>query len=121
MKSKATNIALWVLQVLLAFWSIAGGIYMMTHYMELTTLWASNTFPQPFWIVLGSLEVLFGIGLVLPFKNYKFVVCSAIGLTLTSLFGTAVYISFQGFPNMLWGLLPALLFAFVAFKRSRKV
>jgi hypothetical protein len=115
------NILLWVLQILLALWNIIGGSFMLNNYEKLANTWALNSFPKPVWIALGTLQILFSIGLILPGTSgvlHKLISISAACLTVISLLGIVLYTQYSGFPGILWGLIPAILAAFVAYKRK---
>ena len=112
-----------LLQILLGLWNITGGIYMTTHYQELINEWAGGFFPSIFWIILGVIQVLFSLGLILSVGKSglrKMAPVSAIGLAIIDLFGIAFYTSYAGFPGLLWGIIPALLLAFVAYWRGSR-
>ncbi len=112
------NILLWVLQILLAIWEAVGGIYVVSNYGKIANGWALNDLPKPLWIAIGLLQVLLAIGLILPrTKVRKLNSIAASLLGLLSLSGLALYIQYTGFPGILWGVLPAILLAFVAYKR----
>jgi len=114
------NILLWVLQVVFAAWSITGALYMMNHYEELASMWALTTLPSFTWTLLGNLEILFALGLVVPgiLKKWpQITVFSAWGLTALFLLGLALYSAYTGV-GMLWAIAPALLTAFIAYKRQ---
>lgn len=118
-QSKYMNIALWVLQVGLAFWSITGATYMMGHYPELASTWALETLPSVFWMVLGVLEIVFAVGLVLPGimkRWHKLTFISAVGVSIISLSSIALYIAYTGI-GILWAVIPALLAGVVAYGR----
>lgn len=121
LNSLAMNFIITLLQVLLGLWCITGGLYMSTHSTELITPWAHNFFPGFFWILLGAVEVLFGLGLTLSaLKKFRhWTKPAAVGLGLISLLGLGIYTSYSGFPGLLWGLLPALLFFWLAYARSK--
>lgn len=113
------NILLWVLQGVLAFWNVTGGIYSAINYEQLKGPMA-NDLPKPVWVALGSLQALFGLGLILPGvlgASPKLTAASAIYLTANSLLGCALFAKYAGFPGMLWGVVPAALAALVAFGR----
>jgi putative oxidoreductase len=117
------NILLWVLQILLALWNMIGGIYMINHYQQLADRWALNAFPKSIWMALGVLQVLFALGLVLPGVTEvlrKLTPISATCLAVISLLGIALYVAYAGFPGILWGVVPAILAAFVAYGRWPK-
>lgn len=121
MTSKQMNILLWVLQILLAFYFMTGGIYMVNHYKILANVWALNTLPQPAWMVIGVLQILFSLGLVLPgvvrmFR--KLTPISAVGLAIISLLGSTLYVAYAG-SGILWAVVPAIVLAFVAYERWR--
>ena len=109
------NIILWILQILLALYNIAGGVYMIGHYQLLATAQALHTLPAPAWIALGVLQVLLAVGLVTPKLAFK----SAIGLIVISLLGSDLYVSYKG-SGILWAVVPAILLAFIAYGRSVK-
>ena len=112
------NILLWALQILLALWNIIGGMFIVSNYEKVATEWAFNALPRPLWIVLGVLQVLFAIGLILPgAKLRKSNSVAAASLSVLSLLGIALYTQYAGFPGVLWGVVPAILAAFVAYKR----
>jgi hypothetical protein len=107
------NILLWVLQVLLALWNLIGGSFVIRNYEKIGSSSALSALPQPFWVALGAIQILFAIGLFWP----KTVKIAAIGLALVSLLGLGLYTQYAGFPGMLWGVVPALFLAFVAYGR----
>jgi uncharacterized membrane protein len=117
------NIALWILQILLALWNMIGGVYTILNDEQLKAA-CVNGLPQPVWIALGALQALFALGLIVPGaagRWPKLTFISAVYLALNSLLGCALFAKYAGFPGMLWGLVPALLAAFVAFgRRARK-
>ena len=113
------NILLWVLQILLALWNIIGGSYMAFHYEQIRSAWAAGL-PGPVWVAIGVLQVIFALGLVVPgFVKAlrKLIPISAIYLALNSLSGCVLASHYAGFPGMLWGVIPAILAAFVAYER----
>ena len=114
------NILISILQILLGLWNITGGAYMTTHSQELISPWATSTFPSFFWIIFGAVQVLFSIGLIASVakKCKKWAPVSAIGLAIIALLGIPFYASYAGFPGVLWGIIPALLLAFVAYWRA---
>jgi hypothetical protein len=114
------NILLWVLQILLALYNMIGGIYMVNNYEKLASVWALNALPKPAWLALGLLQVLFALGLVLPGADRvlpKLTPISAACLAVISLLGIALYVAYEGFPGILWAVVPAILAAFVAYGR----
>ncbi len=114
------NILLWVLQILLAVWNMIGGIYMVNNYQQLANRWALNAFPKPIWMALGVLQVLFALGLVLPGVTGVLRILTPISaacLAAISLLGIALYVAYAGFPGILWGVVPAILAAFVVYGR----
>lgn len=112
------NIAISILQIILGIWNIIGGIYMTTHYPELINQWATGFYPSFFWIILGVIQILFSLVLIVSVgkgKWKKMAPVSAIGLAIIALLGITFYISYAGFPGMLWAIIPALLLVFVAY------
>lgn len=114
------NILLWVVQILLALWNTIGGIFILSNHEMVAKGWAVRVLPKPAWMALGVLQVLFALGLVVPgaFRVLpKLTPISAVGLGVISLLGLALYVSYAGFPGILWAVVPALLAAFVAYGR----
>jgi hypothetical protein len=114
------NILLWVVQILLALWNMIGGLYMVSNYEMLAKPSALNALPKPAWMALGVLQVLFALGLVLPGAVRvmpKLTPISAVCLVVISLLGIAFYVTYAGFPGVLWAVVPAILAAFVAYGR----
>jgi hypothetical protein len=107
------NILLWILQVLLALWNLIGGSFVIMNYDKVGCPSALSVLPQPFWIAIGGIQILFALGLFWS----KSTAVSAVGLALVSLLGLAIYTQYAGFPGLLWGVIPALLLAFVAYGR----
>jgi putative oxidoreductase len=64
--SRATNVALWVLQVVLAFQFGGGGLLKLTGSPEMVDLFASIGAGQWFRYVVGTLEVAGAAGLLVP-------------------------------------------------------
>src|SRR5205085_56237 len=113
------NILLWVLQILLALWNMIGGIYTAFNYEQLKGAWM-NDLPKPAWVAIGVLQALFAAGLVLPGAVGvlpKVTPVAAAYLAVNALFGCALFAKYAGFPGMLWGVVPAILAAFVAYGR----
>jgi hypothetical protein len=113
------NILLWVLQSLLAFWNLTGGIYTISNYEQLKGAWA-NDLPKPAWVALGVLQALFALGLVLPGATGvlpKLTPIAAAYLAVYALLGCALFAKYAGFPGLLWAVVPAILAAFVAYGR----
>ena len=117
------NILLWILQILLAIWNIIGGFFILNNYKIVANRWALDTLPKPIWIALGVLQILFALGLILPgmkgtLRNLNTI--SAACVAVISLLGIALYATYAGFPGILWGVIPAILAAFMAYKRIVK-
>jgi DoxX-like family len=115
------NVFLWILQIVLAIWEIIGGLYVVHNHREVANHWALTHLPTPSLPALAVLQILFALGLVLPgaFKKFpNLTVISALGLAVISLLGIPLYTPYAGFFGMLWGLIPAILFLFVAYMRA---
>lgn len=108
------NILLWVLQVLLALWNLIGGSFVAVHYGELKAPWA-DALPGPFWVSYGVLQFVFALGLLWR----QLTGIAAIVLALLALSGCALFAKYAGFPGCLWGVVPAILLAFVAYGRFK--
>ncbi len=103
---------------------MVGGIYLVNNYDKVANAWALNALPKPAWMVLVMLQILFALGLILPSAVRvlpKLTLISAASLAAISLLGIALYDAYVGFPGILWGVVPAILVAFVAYKRWRNL
>ncbi len=111
------KITLWILILLIAFWNITGGSFMMNNYVDIATVSALKALPQPFWTILGLLQILLSVTLIVTsfMKKHTLASFSAAGLAVISLAGLALYSSYAGFPGMLWGLIPAAIAGFIAY------
>jgi uncharacterized membrane protein len=106
------NILLWVFQVLLALWNLIGGVYTFSNYENLKG-GCGTDLPAAAWMAISALQVLFAIGLVIP----KLTPVAAVYLAVNALSGCVLFAQYAGFPGILWGVIPALLLAFVAYGR----
>ncbi len=106
------SILTWVFQILLAVWNVIGGVYTLFNHEQLKGGWGNNL-PNSVWVAISVLQVLFALGLLLP----KLTPIAAIYLTLNSLLGCVLFSQYAGFPGMLWGVVPAILTALVAYGR----
>jgi len=97
---------------MLGLWNLIGGLYTFAHYDQLKGGWGT-VLPASAWALISLLQILFALGLVLP----KFTPVAAMYLAVNALFGCALFTQYAGFPGMLWGVVPALLAAFVAYGR----
>lgn len=98
-----------------------GGLYTAFNYENLKSTWA-NALPMPAWVALSALQILFALGLVLPGATGmlpKLTPIAAAYLAVNSLLGCALFAQYAGFPGMLWGAVPGVLAAFVAYGRMR--
>jgi hypothetical protein len=108
------NVMLWALQILLALWNLTGALYTISNYENLKSAWAGN-WPKPAWVALGALQALFAIGLLVP----KLTPVAAAYLVVNALLGCALFSKYAGFPGLLWGVIPAILAAYVVYGRMR--
>jgi DoxX-like protein len=60
------NVVLWVVQLALAFFSLAGGAYKIFMFEELAKMPAIGALPRGGWAGLGVFEMLCGVLLVVP-------------------------------------------------------
>lgn len=113
------NILILVIQTLLALYTLTGSFYMISNYVALANTWAYNTLPQAFWIVLGITQIVLAIILLISgyIKKHRIGAYSSVLLAVITFSGIFLYSSYAGFPGMVWGILPALVYAFIAYKR----
>ena len=111
------NILLWVLQILLAVYSMMTAIYTVFNYEILAKQVASmNALPKPAWMALGVLQVLFALGLVLPGAARvlpKLTPIAAACLAVEILLVGALNAYYAVYPIMIWALVPRILAAYL--------
>ena len=109
-----------ILQILLGLWSIMGAVYMIGHYADLASPTALAVLPGMFWMVFGVVHIVFALALGISVwgKYAKLSAPVAIVLALITLSGSFLYTAYSGFPGMLWSLIPAALYGFIAYKKS---
>lgn len=115
------KISLNITQFLLALYTITGAVYMMDNYEDLASTQALTTLPSHFWIGLGAIQIIFALGLMaaLFFKRAKKrAFGSAVCLAGLALLGSILYSAYAGFPGILWAIIPALLYAFIAYQHK---
>lgn len=115
------NIVLWILQILLAFYGVSGGIWTLRTATKLGAA-STNALPAPAWSTVGVLQLLFGIGLVLPGAAgvmAGLTVIAAVGLAVVMVGSASIVLGkARTSPGMLWAVLPALAALFVAYGRT---
>ncbi len=108
------------LKVLLGLWSITGAGYMVGHYSDLASTWALGVVPGVVWVALGVVQIVLAVVLIVsvwPGWFRKQSATAASVLAVISLAGCVLYSAYVGFPGILWALIPAALFAFIAYKK----
>ncbi len=110
-----------VVQGLVALYTITGAAYMMGNYEFLATPQALATLPSYFWTALGIIQIILAVTLIsaLFLKRVQSKVFnSAVCLAGLSLLGSVIYIAYAGFPGVLWSVIPAALYAFIAYQNK---
>jgi len=114
------NVALWIIQALLAaLFLFAGGMKLILPIEEMT-----KQIAMPGWFLrfIGVAEVLGGLGLVLPWLTHiqsKLTPLAAAGLVIIMIGATVVTLMTGDIVMALFPLLVGLLCAFVAYGRRR--
>ena len=115
------NILLWVLQVVLLFFCIAGGSYKITHFELLQeTMAAMRALPRGLWMFLGAFETLAGLGLAVAglIKAQRGLIpVLASAVAVESLFISALYFCYHDFPPMGFTLAMAAMAGCIAYGR----
>lgn len=108
-----------ILKVLLGLWSITGAWYMTGHYSDLASSWALGALPGAFFLALGIIQIVLALALIISiFARWaKLTTPVALALGVIVLAGSVLYSAYAGFPGILWALIPAALFGFVAYKK----
>ena len=117
------KVALWIVQVLLALAFLAHGIMFLHPPAEIATM--MNAFlPRWFQVFLGVAEVLAAIGLTLPGVTRimpGLVPLAAVGVMIVTTSATVLHTTRAEYSSAATTLVLALLAAFVAWGRWRKL
>ncbi len=120
------NILLWVIQVVVAMFCVAGAAWRFTNYEEASKQIASlGALPYGAWNAIGAFEVVCALGLILPglLKLKSFITPAAAAcLCVELLLVSALHIRFFGLQMQpsnpaTWTLVLAGLSAFIAYGR----
>lgn len=117
------NILLWILQILLALlFLFAGGVKLVVPTEQLLAQGSPNqiVFPGLFLKFIGLVEVLGGLGLLLPglFRRQQHLTAlAAIGLVIIMIGAVVVTTMGDGFKTSIFPLVIGLLCAFIAYGR----
>jgi hypothetical protein len=121
------NIALWIIQVLLAVEFLFGGatkVFMSTEALMKMSSPNAVHVPIMFLRFIGVCELLGALGLLLPgiFRiKQRLTPLAAAGLTIITIGATVITIMGDGVALAMIPLVTALLCAFVAYGRSRSI
>jgi uncharacterized membrane protein YphA (DoxX/SURF4 family) len=113
------NIALWVLQVLLAAAFLAHGVFLLNPPAEMLEL-MNRSMPTAFRIFLGVAEVLAAVGLTLPGITRILpwlVPCAAAGVMIVMVSATIFHLMRGEFGSAMTTLVLLVLATFVAYMR----
>ena len=114
------NIALWVLQGLLAFHTVSGGVWKFTNSVEAVP--SLKALPHQVWLTLGALELLVGLAFVVPALHGSLAILApiaAVCIAVEMLMFSGVHFS-SGDKNhglVVYWLAVAAICAFVAYGR----
>ena len=118
------NILLWVLQVVLAVFCLAGGSYKIFSFDELAKMPATAALPRGGWSALGVFEMLCGILLIVPAATKWMPVLTplaAAALVLESLVLAVLFARYSlrlaATNPLVWVVGMAVVAAFVAYGR----
>ncbi len=112
-KSKK-NIALWVVQGLLAAFYALQGVMKIIGSEEVVANFQKWGFPHKFYLLIGVLELLGGIGLLIPRTTFY----AAAGLILVMIGAAVTHITHGEAAMLPMPVIPLLLLAAVAYLRS---
>lgn len=115
------NILFWILQVVLALLCISGGAFQIFKLEELQKgVAAMRELPQGLWAVFGAVNILAGLGLILPaaLKIAPSVTpISALVVAVESALISALYVYYGDRPPLSYSVAMAVLAAFIAYGR----
>jgi uncharacterized membrane protein YphA (DoxX/SURF4 family) len=115
------NILLWVLQIVLAWLCIAGGVFQIFKVEQLQKNVASmRALPRSLWAFLGVFGCLAGLGLILPAATHVFPVVTpfaAAAIAVESVLISAFYIYYGDSSPMVYSVAMAIVGAFISYER----
>jgi hypothetical protein len=115
------NILLWILQVVLAWFCIAGGYYQIFKIEQLQDLNASvRALPAVLWVFFGAFSCLAGLGLILPGVTKRKPVLTPIAaaaVAIESVILSAIYVHYGDFRPLDFSVAMAILAAFISYAR----
>ncbi|HEY2092059.1 MAG TPA: hypothetical protein VGJ81_09230 [Thermoanaerobaculia bacterium] len=118
------NVLLWVVQVVLAVLSLAGGAYKVLMFEQLAKLPPTGAMPRAGWVAAGVFEVLCGVLLLLPAvaKRMRALTPLVAGaLVVESVAFAVLYARYSleltATNPLVWVVVMAVMAAFVAFGR----
>lgn len=113
------NVLLWVVQVLVALLSIAGGAYKVLAYDQLAKMPQAAVLPHGAWIALGVFEVVCGLLLIIP--AFKMIPLAATALAIEAMGLAVLYARYSteltAQNPLVWVVVVAVMAAFIAFGR----
>lgn len=70
-------------------------------------------------LALGIIQIVLALALIISVwgRFRKLASPAAIALAVIALSGSVLYSAYAGFPGILWALIPAALFTFIAYKK----
>ena len=115
------NILLWVLQVALAWFCIAGGFFQIFKIEQLQTNVASmRELPRGLWAFLGAFGCVAGFGLIVPGALHLLPVVTPIAaaaVAAQSLLISALYVRYRYSAPLPYSVAMAVMAAFIAYGR----
>lgn len=115
------NIFLWVLQVALAWFCIAGGVFQIFKIDQLKVNVASmRALPRALWAFFGAFGCVAGLGLIVPAALNVMPILtgySAVAVAVQSLLISAIYIAYRDFPPLTYTMVMTVMAAFIAYGR----
>ena len=118
------NVFLWILQIVLALFCLAGGAYKVFSFDELAKMQATAALPHVAWTALGVFEMLCGILLVIPGTMHwtrTLTPVTALALAVESLMLAFLFARYSlgmtAENPLVWAVAMLLIAAFVAYGR----
>jgi uncharacterized membrane protein YphA (DoxX/SURF4 family) len=118
------NVLLWIIQILLALLSIAGGAYKIFEFDELAKMPATAGMARSVWAALGAFEMVCGILLVIPAAKRRWTPLAATALAVESLALAVFYARYSlevtATNPLVWAVAMVLMALIVAWGRFAK-
>ena len=111
------NVLLWIVQVVLALFALAGGSYKVVMADQLTQLPATSALPHGLWVAIGVFEIVCGVLLVVPRLSRFGAAALAVENLILAVFYARTSVAIAATNPLVWVVFMAVTAGLVAWGR----